>query len=361
MLKNKFSKVILIVAALALILLAVFLLLKPKPQLQSLRVQLDDVQKITAPSSGKVQFIALPGQIIRAGDVLLRLDVAKDLEQAHEYEEKIKELAASVPGRYGSLMSAYLSIPQNENELAEELQAARENEKLSQEELERQSSALAAFSLEVRKLELKKDKLPAEQETLRAKLAEEEQLRGYVNLAYKAHEQASLHRASLEKDLSRKQNLARSLSSAPPAAQESLLKMAEVFSDMYALEQRILLSFITAPQNGIVIFTALSEADSINAGDPAIYFLPSSSTRPGLTAWFTKKDANKISISSKCLVNLTKGTTSIELEGVVGERLPFADTGADSEVPFRIEVPSLKKEQLAGVNPETEIRVTITN
>ncbi len=306
---------------------------------QSLHAYLDGgVIEISALTSGVVQDVARPGGKVQAGEVLLQMEALDYAREALETDKKVKELAASVPARYSSVLAAYLAIPQGEDELALLVEAAAQDEKQARDQLEAISARQAAFALQVRAIELKGGNTAQDKEKLKNMLAEEELLQMAVQKAYVRHEEASLTRADFEKQLTRKQNWGRTLRAAPQQIQGPLAQLREAFKQMYELERRILDSVITAPQDGLVLFTLLKSGDKAAKGDTALYFAPASQQEMWVTAYFTPKLAAKLQTGQCCAVTMGHPDNPLRLEGRVGA-LPGSGTASTGGAATGVGVP----------------------
>lgn len=357
--KSKKNALVALVLLLVLIGAAAYFLCVSQRQSESTSAFLSgSFIEIRVLSAGKIDYIAKTGQPVQAGEVVLRVDSSEHERAAKEAEAVVSSQAANVPMRSRELMLRYLAIAQSENELAEAIQQAMIQEKSSQEALADFTGRQAAFSLELRKLELKHNRLREEEERMEAMRVEEELLRKNLEATKEQFEAASLERAAAEKRLQAKRDLGRALRSLPGQQREQLYALETEFYKMYEAEHKIALSGVTSPKSGKVFYTALSDGDNAKEGDTGLYIIPHGKLDIWVKAYFSPNDARKMQPGSPCTISFGReqGAT---LEGTLTERLPYVESGQAGDIPFKIALEGLNDASLAGLAPGQPMRVKV--
>lgn len=309
---------------------------------------------------GRVEYAAKAGQPVSAGEVVLKMNTAEYEKSATEAESIVSRQAGAVPQRSRNLMLRYLAIPQSEAELAEYVRKAAEAEKESRNTLAELSERQAMFNLELRRLELKRERLAEEEARMEAMRVEEDLLRGSLKTADEEFEDSSMARASAEKMLQTKRDLGKALRSLPSAEREQLYALEAEFSKMYEAEQQIELSNLTSPKNGRVMYAALAAGDEAAENELALYILPDDNQDVWVTAYFSPRSAGKMQLGADCAVTIDAATPLI-LPGIVAEKMPDVEQGPNGELPFKVRFSSLEAAELAGISPKHPVSVSLKN
>lgn len=314
--------------------------------------------EIRAPEDGLVAYAAKAGQPVSAGEIVLRLD-------ATEYEKAAEAAITAINNQAGTadpgawrLMLGYLSIPETEAELSEALSLAAVTEKKQKDAFEELAERQAIFGLELRRLEIKRNRLAEEEARMEAMRIEEGLLRVNMEEAGKLFEAASLERAAVEKRLETKRALGRALSSLPAAQLERLQALEVEFSKLAEAQRQMALTSVISPVNGKVTQARLAAGDTAARGSTALYVWPAEKPDAWITACFEPREADKISLGSSCLVTVGLENPFV-LQGMIAERLP-EQTGS-GVVPFKIRLNDFDPEHFADLNPNQPIKVTLPN
>lgn len=314
--------------------------------------------EIKALAAGRVEYIARAGQPVSAGEAVLKINSAEFEKAAKEAEAVVSEKAGAVPQRSRNLMLRYLGIPQSEAELAEMVGKAMEAEKTLKATFAEAGERRATFALELRRLELKRERLPEEEARMEAMRVEEDLLRQSLKEAEKRFESASLERAATERQLQNKRDLARALRALPAPQRMQLQALEKEFYKMYEAERQIALASVTSPKSGRVMYTAMVMGDSAQPGDSALYILPDGQDDIWVTAYFNPRAAQKMQLGAPCRLSI-EGLDGESFDGIVAERLPYAEQGQNSDVPFKVRFQNLDNTRLVGINPGRGVSVAL--
>lgn len=361
---NKHSKKIAILLAAAILLgtvIAACLFLTVDRTITSTRAFFSGSPlEIKVNIDGRLVYTAPPGQPVAAGEAVIKMDTGQYEQAAKEAEAVINARAGSIPQRSRSLMLRYLSIPQSEAELAEFVKSAQVTEKNFKDAYSEVIERQALFSLELRRLELKHNRLPEEEDHMDAMRIEEGLLRKSIKESYEEYETASLARATLERQLQNKRDLGKALRALPGTQREQLYALETEFYRMYEAEKQITLATVETPKNGKVMYTALSSGDTAKAGDTALYILPDDENSIWVTAYFTSATSSRIELGQPCTITFGDAEP-VTLPGVVNERLPYLGDDGAGDLAFKITLKKLNADSLSGVNPKQAVQVTLAN
>lgn len=337
----------------------VYLLFESGGQITSVSAHWDDSPvEIRVPEDGLVAYAASVGQPVSAGEIVLRLD-------ATEYEKAAETAITAINNRAGTvnpgarrLMLGYLSIPETEAELYEALSLAAATEKKQKDMLEDLAERQAIFGLELRRLEIKRNRLAEEEARMEAMRIEEELLRLNMEQAGELFEAASLERAAAEKRLETKRDLDRALRSLPAPQLERLQDLEGEFSKLAEAQRQMALANVISPVNGIVAQAGLAAGDTAARGATAMHVWPDEKSDAWITACFEPRLADKISLGSTCAVTVGLETPFV-LHGMIAERLP--EQTASGFVPFKIRLSDFDPKHFADLNPTQPLKVTLPN
>lgn len=351
-------------AAVALLIAGVagyFLLYQTEEDFISTRAFLDGAPlEIRVNTPGRVDYVAEAGRPVAAGEVVLRMDTSEYENAIKNAETAVTNLASAIPERSRNLMLRYLAIPQTEQELLEALEKTLALEKTYKTALDDLSERQAVFSLELRRLELKREKLAEEEARMEAMRIEESLLRSNFNIAAEEFETASLKRASAEKRLRTKRELAQALRALPAVQQEDLQALESEFFKIYETERRIELAASTSPKGGRVMYAALSSGDVAGEGDLALYILTDEQPDIWVTAYFTPQAAKNIQPGLNCTVKV-EDPAQLTLQGLVTERITGTEPDPSGDSAFKITFGELEAEQLIGIKPGHPVSVNLRN
>lgn len=324
---------------------------------QSSRVVLTSkILRLALPFQAGALFVATPGAAVRAGERLLLLDTSAEEASLGQVEREFRELAGELPAPWAELSAVFLYYwgLESEEEAAPSTAPGGDSPDPAapppasgptRAELEAATDARAALALELRRLELKKNRSAAEEERLRA-LRREEALAGEkIRAAYAGQEEEARLRAEREKTAAGLAAARRARLSAPPDIEARFQRLEHLFRRATELKKHISRAEILAPRDGLLLSLPLPadrsadrSADSSAAPGLSrdIYLLPAEEGG-GLTlnAWFRPDLAASLAPGSPC--RLLVG--DISLPARISARLPYLPTAPDAPLPFQVFAP----------------------
>lgn len=311
--------------------------------------------EIQVPEDGLVAYAARAGQPVSTGEVVLRMDATEYEKAAEAAKTAINNQSDRVRPSARRLMLGYVSISETEAELSETLSLAAAAERKQKDLLDDLAERQAIFGLELRRLELKRNRIAEEEARMEAMRIEEELLRLNLEEAGKLFEAASLKRAAAEKRLQTKRDLDRALRSLPAAQLELLQALESEFSKLTEAQRQMARASVISPVNGKVAHAGLASGATATQGSTALYIWPAEKSDVRITANFQPRLADKISLGSACTVTVGLEDPYV-LQGVIAERLPEQ---ADGVVPFKIRLNDFDPKRLVGLDPNLPINVAI--
>ncbi|MCL1915540.1 MAG: hypothetical protein FWG17_02340 [Desulfovibrionaceae bacterium] len=333
----------------------------PPAERISLSASLDgQVRTAAAPFAGELLFTATVGENVDIGGELLRINALPLVSTMEETRKKCLGLYNGIPEGHRRLLEAYARLLEEDPDGGETRRLfleAEKNEAALRLALEEESGRQAATSLNARRLEIKKKRSAQENQRLAALRVEEALGAERLREAQERHSQTSLLRADLKKRLDRQEAILRAINSAPPALQEKLAVLNQLFLQIRDLEKSLELAGVPAPEGGLVIFRLKRVGERLNAGENALYYLAGTGGELSLTALFAPALAKEIRSGSPCVAEIG----DLRLPGLVSEPLPYIRQGRDTPAPFRIVLETARLEELGGLDPEREIQVRVEN
>jgi multidrug resistance efflux pump len=356
------KKMLPVVLLLALIPAAVyFLFFHNRPALRSLDAAIyGELLEIQARSSGPVKFIAAEGQKVLQHALLLEID-SSGLEQARlEAEQFIQEQISALPPASLKILQGYALIPEGQDEIGAKLDQQRRAIDQSTEEITDLSVAHASFQLQMRRLELKKNRIAEDDQKLAQMRAQEELMADALDKAREERDAANNARAELEARLRTRKMLDQASSVLPENQKEKFELVKAEFFKLAGAEQEIALSRITAPAEALVVKNFLQPGASAAPGQLAMLLAPEQKELFWVNAFFSAEDADKILPGMKCRVVLqTADKTGIP--GRIAAKFPAEarDDPADPPLPvrFKITLYAQDAEALAGLHEKPRIIV----
>ncbi|MDR1241882.1 MAG: hypothetical protein LBM00_03725 [Deltaproteobacteria bacterium] len=338
-----------------------FLFVHNRQALQSLDAAIyGELLEIRAMSSGPVKFIAAEGQKVPQHALLLEID-SSGLEQARlEAETFIQEQIASLPPETLKILQGYVLIPEGQDEISARLDQQRVDIDQSTEKITDLSVAHAAFQLQMRRLELKKNRIAEDDKQLAQMRAQEKLMADALDKAREDRDAANNARAELEARL-RTRKMLDQASDGLPAHQKDKFELVQTeFLKLTRADQEIALSRITAPEEALVVKNFLQPGASAAPGQPAMLLAPEQRELFWINAFFSAEDAGKILPGMKCRAILQTADKA-GIPGRIAARFAAEarDDPADSPPPVRFKITLYARDAAALARLHEQPRVIV--
>jgi multidrug resistance efflux pump len=302
--------------------LAYFLFIRGEHALQSVNASVyGELLEIKTTSSGPVKFVVAEGQKVPKDALLLEIDSSKQEQERLEAEKFIQEQISTLPAATIKILQGYALIPESQQEISTALEQKRQEIDRSTEKITNLSIAHATFQLQMRKLELKKNRIAEEDKKLSEMRTTEELMADTLAKSKEARDEENNARAELETRLRTRKildqaagNLSEDQKIKFEAAKTKFLKLAEA-------EQEITLSKLMAPEDVVVVKSFLQDGAQTESGRPALLLAPENKENFWITAYFSANDAPKILPGMKCKAVL-QTEDKLSIPGRITEQVP---------------------------------------